>query len=237
MISAEKEVVPFSGKIIPADAKGMVEKWLVQVETIMIQSLKDVTSESIKHYPTVERPEWILRWPGQVVQCVDCIEWTMEVTNAIFQGTLQDQEALCTEQIEQSVKMVQGKLKPNNQVTVEALIVIDVHGECYSREVGSGEFPGHSIVFKLMGTSMCIFHISSLFFVVFLGRDIVKKLKEMRVSSIADFNWISQLRYYWNNFLVRVSMITTDVMYGFEYLGNTGRLVATPLTDRCYRFV
>lgn len=65
----------------------------------------------------------------------------------------------------------------------------------------------------------------------------MKKLKEMRVSSIADFNWISQLRYYWDHFLVRVSMITTDVMYGFEYLGNTGRLVATPLTDRCYRFV
>ncbi|XP_023310238.1 dynein heavy chain 3, axonemal [Anoplophora glabripennis] len=194
MISAEKEVVPFSGKIIPADAKGMVEKWLVQVETIMIQSLKDVTSESIKHYPTVDRPDWILHWPGQVVQCVDCIQWTTEVTTAIFQGTLQEQEALCTEQIEQSVKMVQGKLKPNNQVTVEALIVIDVH---------------------------C--------------RDIVKKLKEINVSSIADFNWISQLRYYWDNFLVRVSMITTDVMYGFEYLGNTGRLVATPLTDRCYR--
>ncbi|XP_076256705.1 dynein heavy chain 3, axonemal [Rhynchophorus ferrugineus] len=194
MVSAEKEKVTLSSKIVPADAKGMVEKWLIQVESVMIQSLKDITKKAIDNYPSVERPTWILTWPGQIVQCVDCIEWTSEVTGAIFSGNLAEQEELCSEQIEQCVKMVQGTLKPNNQVTVEALIVIDVH---------------------------C--------------RDIVTKLKELNVTSVADFNWISQLRYYWRTDVVTVSMITTDVAYGFEYLGNTGRLVATPLTDRCYR--
>ncbi|XP_043269180.1 dynein axonemal heavy chain 1-like [Venturia canescens] len=68
------------------------------------------------------------------------------------------------------------------------------------------------------------------------ARDVLAKLIDEDVTSINDFDWISQLRYYWieaeNN--LRVRAVNAEFPYGYEYLGNNGRLVITPLTDRCY---
>ena len=73
------------------------------------------------------------------------------------------------------------------------------------------------------------------------ARDVVAQLAKQGVASPDDFEWASQLRYTWDEneetgeAAVKVRMINAAVWYGNEYLGNSSRLVITPLTDRCYR--
>lgn len=68
------------------------------------------------------------------------------------------------------------------------------------------------------------------------ARDVVKDdLLDAQISSASDFAWLSQLRYYWEDNTVWAKITISTLDYNYEYLGNSPRLVVTPLTDRCYR--
>ncbi|EPY81024.1 hypothetical protein CB1_000762017 [Camelus ferus] len=156
MYSSEGERVELIALISTSAARGAVEKWLIQVEDLMLQSIHDVIAAArlgLKKY-------------------------YKELQN----------------QLNDIVELVRGKLSKQTRITLGALVTIDVH-----------------------------------------ARDVVMDMIDMGVSSDTDFQWLAQLRYYWEYENARVHIINCNVKYAYEYLGNSPRLVITPLTDRCYR--
>uniref|UniRef100_A0A8C1QLQ3 Dynein axonemal heavy chain 12 n=1 Tax=Cyprinus carpio TaxID=7962 RepID=A0A8C1QLQ3_CYPCA len=196
MFSSEGERVELIEWISTSEARGAVEKWLVQVEDIMLRSVRDVISRSRLAYPEAKRSQWVREWPGQVVLCTSQMYWTLEVHEAIRSGAngLKNYYEQLQNQLNDIVELVRGKLSKQTRTTLGALVTIDVH-----------------------------------------ARDVVMEMIEKGVSSETDFQWLAQLRYYWADNNVRVRIINCDVKYAYEYLGNSPRLVITPLTDRCYR--
>ncbi|KXS11241.1 hypothetical protein M427DRAFT_505508 [Gonapodya prolifera JEL478] len=197
MCSQENEKVKLKEVIEPAQAKGAVEKWLLQVEKVMQSSVHEQITLALKAYAETPREKWVLEWPGQVVICGSQVYWTKEVTEMIRRGGqfgLKAYKEQCTKQLEVVVELVRGELPAMARFTLSALIVIDVH-----------------------------------------ARDVVGQLEAAGVTNDNDFEWLSQLRYYWEQDDVYVRINNATMKYGYEYLGNSPRLVITPLTDRCYR--
>ena len=209
MISGEGETVDMDKMVDPETPanKGNVEKWLLLLESIQWDSIRTLTVASLDEYNKLNRQDWILNWPAQVILAVSCIYWTQEVTAALTgQCALADINKKLDGQLQQMVLLVRGKLTKLQRKTLGALTTIDVH-----------------------------------------NRDVVSKMVSLGTHEVTDFEWVSQFRYYWEpswqdgqavkkgDLTVVARIVNARCLYGYEYLGNTMRLVITPLTDRCYR--
>jgi dynein heavy chain, axonemal len=67
------------------------------------------------------------------------------------------------------------------------------------------------------------------------AKDIVDRFVRDSILSAKEFDWESQLRFYWEleKDDINIRQCTGQFDYCYEYQGLNGRLVITPLTDRC----
>ena len=66
--------------------------------------------------------------------------------------------------------------------------------------------------------------------------DMVDQLQQAQSTSIQDWHWQRQLRFYMRKetSIALGRMVDAECEYTYEYLGNQAKLVHTPLTDKCY---
>ena len=101
------------------------------------------------------------------------------------------------------VEIVRGKLPKQTRTTLGALVVIDVHARDTVQELID---KGIHYLCLLMSLNCKLF---------------------AEVKSDSDFQWLCQLRYYWEEKNVAAKIINATVKYGYEYLGNSGRYVTS----------
>ncbi len=194
MYSSEKEKIDFVTSVDPT--KTTVEYWMGEVEKMMQVSVRSELLKSIMGYKKKPRTEWCLEHPGQCVLTGSQIHWTHEVETHIKKyGSKGPEKHLkfLEDQLKDTVKLVSKKLAYMQEVTMNALIVLDVH-----------------------------------------AKDVVETMAQLQVGDITDFEWMKQLRFYWEAKDCNIKCVQTIFPYGYEYIGNQPRLVITPLTDKCF---
>jgi len=74
------------------------------------------------------------------------------------------------------------------------------------------------------------------------NREVIEKIAANKaVNNVNHFEWQSQLKFEKeesqdgaDQMYIIVKQLNANFQYGYEYQGNNGRLVITPLTDRAY---
>eukprot|EP00931_Biecheleriopsis_adriatica_P036383 TRINITY_DN2095_c0_g1_i5.p1 TRINITY_DN2095_c0_g1~~TRINITY_DN2095_c0_g1_i5.p1 ORF type:complete len:4649 (-),score=1173.32 TRINITY_DN2095_c0_g1_i5:61-14007(-) len=197
---------------------GAVEAYLLQLEGHFRVQLRielehaRMTADNWE----VDNPRefWLEGFCAQLALVGTQIMWTEETTRVFeeiesgSETAMKEYKRVNDERIEKLIKRVQTPLSKDVRNKIITLITIDVH-----------------------------------------GRDIIESMVIGKITDPTDFKWSSQLRFHWlycpqgmnlvsytpdefKTCVIKICDWTT--IYCFEYVGNCGRLVITPLTDRCY---
>uniref|UniRef100_A0A1I8PY36 AAA+ ATPase domain-containing protein n=1 Tax=Stomoxys calcitrans TaxID=35570 RepID=A0A1I8PY36_STOCA len=184
---------------------GRVELWLQMLIGEMRHTLKELFRRALHVQTEKARDKWLNDWPAQVALCCSQISWTTDVNRAFAW-------------MEEGYEAAMKDLHKSQVIQLNALINLLLG------ELSPGDRQ------KIM--TICTIDVHS--------RDVVSRIIQARVDSCVAFQWQSQLRHRWSTVKDSqqedcfANICDAEFLYAYEYLGNTSRLVITPLTDRCY---
>ncbi|CAB3363479.1 Hypothetical predicted protein [Cloeon dipterum] len=125
--SAEGEKLALSGRIVPSEAKGNVEKWLAQLEDVLIRSLRDTCREAVAAYQRQPRAQWALQWPAQAVSVAAAIHWTTEAAASIRNNELKAFTLKSQTQIDDLLALMDATQPLNTRRCLTNLVMADLH--------------------------------------------------------------------------------------------------------------
>ncbi len=185
-------------------AEGNVEFWMGSIENMMRKTLKDQMKKCLQEYP----PDGLDRKSWMFAFPAQCV---MTVDQIMW-------TKCCTEAIES----IHSGANPDGLKKFYDFCILQINKMV---DVVRGQL-----------TKLQQFIVETLIVLDVHGREVVKGLIKSGVTSTTDFDWQRQLRYFWempeDNCFARQTK--TRIEYSYEYVGNSGRLVITPLTDKCY---
>ena len=182
---------------------GAVEAWLVLVEKGMRRAIGKLLMQSFSGFKGGKKEEWVKKTIGQLIITTGSVMWTTDCTRALNAIASGSKGAL--------------KQQKKKQVTYLNKLTAVIRGPLTSVERN-----------KVVALITMEIH----------NRDVMEKMVKANCNSVSDFEWLSQLRFVYlkdqGEFgKCEVRQTNSVLEWSGEYQGNNGRLVVTPLTDRC----
>eukprot|EP00941_MAST-03F_sp_MAST-3F-sp1_P001388 g1388.t1 len=198
----------------PVAAKGNIEDWLDAILREKQRTLKTLTRETATDAAVVSVDSlrrFVDSKPAQFALMGLQLLWTMDCQTAMEEcrqkkGVMKQCAQKCLDVLMAISSWCLQDLKTKmNRTKIETLVTIQVH----QRDVMN---------------------------------DLLTLYRMKKVQDANDFEWLKQARFAWQpeaeDFIGENAMIISiadvNFSYQYEYIGCKGRLVITPLTDRCY---
>jgi dynein heavy chain len=198
----------------------------------------------------------------EIVPLVDAIN-TVECRGLVEQWLLQLERLMAVSIRDQTLKAVEDYVNKgystwvqswpgqvvigagNMHWTTEAMQSMDNHG---NDGLGTYGVSMNTRLAEIVGlvrgdiTSLVRCTLEALIVIFVHNKDTIEYLFKLGIESKDDFDWLAQVRYFLepnpqsdNQTDMFVRICNSHLSYNYEYLGNSSRLIVTPLTDRCYR--